>query len=136
MMTSLFSGLIRSLKLTRLLSSFRLPISATILLLHACVLWVCYQFIPNRPAPCVSYSPFYQGSNPLDPKTVIPASQIEQDLRLLAKRFPFVRTYSVALGLDVVLSIVEKLGIKVYLGVWIGWLDKLNRQQIDTAVPL
>lgn len=117
-------------------------VMASLLLMLACCVWVWQQFhhVPTKasaePMQCVSYSPFYQGSNPLDPNTFIPRAQIEQDLRRLATRFPCVRTYSVAQGLEAVPEIAQQLGLKVYLGIWIGWVDSINRQQIDTAVRL
>src|SRR6185437_7397134 len=43
---------------------------------------------------CVSYTPFRGAQTPLDPSTMIPASQIEDDLTALAKITDCVRTYS------------------------------------------
>lgn len=115
---------------------------ATLTLLLGCAIWIWQQFSAQptvaspEPIQCVSYSPFYQGSNPLDPNTHIPREQIQQDLRLLSKQFPCVRTYSVALGLDAVPEIAQSLGMQVYLGIWIGWVDSINREQITRAIQL
>lgn len=85
---------------------------------------------------CVSYSPFYRGDSPTNPNTRISKQQITQDLRRLSQQFPCVRTYSVAQGMEFVPEIAQQLGMKVYLGIWIGWLDEWNRQQIAKAIQL
>jgi exo-beta-1,3-glucanase (GH17 family) len=110
----------------------------------ACVslAWVWQNFHPQtigqtqQIMQCVSYSPFYRGDSPINPNTHISQQQIQQDLTLLSQQFPCVRTYSVAQGMEYVPEVAQQLGMKVYLGVWIGWLDKLNRQEINTAIKL
>lgn len=120
----------------------RVLMMAKLILLFGCVLWLVDQFrpvptqAPSAPLQCISYSPFYQGSNPTNPNTRISAAQIEQDLRQLHGQFNCVRTYSVGLGLDAVPAIAQKLGMQVYLGIWIGWLEQDNQQQIQRAIQL
>lgn len=120
----------------------RLVIMAQLILLLAFVGWLYDQLrpvptqAPSAPLQCISYSPFYQGSNPTNPHTHISATQIEQDLRQLHQQFNCIRTYSVGLGLDAVPAIAQKLGMQVYLGIWIGWLEQDNQQQIQRAIQL
>ena len=49
---------------------------------------------------CLSYAPFRGTLTPFDPTTQIPASQIEEDLKQLAKLTGCVRVYSVDQGLE------------------------------------
>jgi exo-beta-1,3-glucanase (GH17 family) len=91
----------------------------------------------NAKMQCVSYSPYYKkGVTPLKLDTFIPPEQIDQDLALLAKQFNCVRIYSVSQGLDHVPEAAEKLGIKVYLGAWIGWIKTLNDKELNLAIRL
>jgi exo-beta-1,3-glucanase (GH17 family) len=86
---------------------------------------------------CVSYSPYYKkGVTPLKLDTYIPAEQIDQDLALLSKQFNCVRIYSVSQGLAHVPEAATKLGMKVYLGAWIGWIKTLNDKELDLAIRL
>ena len=85
---------------------------------------------------CVSYAPFRGKQTPLDPDIVIPAPQIEQDLIQLAGLADCVRIYAVDQGLDQVVPIAAKHGLKVLLGVWLSNDPVKNKWQIDTAVAL
>lgn len=86
---------------------------------------------------CISYAPYYHdGLTPFEPTTMITPEQIEQDLRFLSKKFSCVRTYSVGQGLDKVPEIAQKVGIKVMLGAWIGWIKAKNDQEVMLAVKL
>jgi exo-beta-1,3-glucanase (GH17 family) len=86
---------------------------------------------------CVSYSPYYKnGQTPLNIKTHISHEQIEQDLRKLSTQFQCVRIYSVGQGLDYVPEAASKLGMKVYLGAWIGWVKKLNEKELNLAIDV
>ena len=85
---------------------------------------------------CVSYAPFRGKQTPLDPGIVIPAPQIEQDLIQLAGLADCVRIYAVDQGLDQVVPIAAKHGLKVLLGVWLSNDPVKNKWQIDTAVAL
>ena len=86
---------------------------------------------------CVSYSPYYKkGVTPLKLDTFIPPEQIDQDLALLSKKFNCVRIYSVSQGLAHVPEAATKLGMKVYLGAWIGWIKTLNDKELNLAIKL
>ncbi len=69
---------------------------------------------------CVSYAPFRGSQTPFDPDTRIPAAQIEEDLRQLAQIADCVRIYSADQGLEQVVPIAAKLGLKVLQGFWIS----------------
>lgn len=87
------------------------------------------------PLQCVSYAPYYKpGMNPTIKDSFVDPVQIEQDLQALSKVTRCVRTYSVSQGLDYVPKAAQKLGMKVILGVWIGWVDDLNMQELQLAV--
>jgi exo-beta-1,3-glucanase (GH17 family) len=85
---------------------------------------------------CVSYTPFRGSQTPLDPSTMIPAAQIEDDLARLAKITECVRTYSVDFGLDQIAGIAAKHGLKVMQGLWLSSSIPKNSYQIETAVAL
>jgi exo-beta-1,3-glucanase (GH17 family) len=85
---------------------------------------------------CVSYTPFRGSQTPLDPSTVIPAAQIEDDLKRLAQITECVRTYSVDFGLDQIAGIAAKHGLKVMQGLWLSSSLLKNSYQIETAVAL
>lgn len=85
---------------------------------------------------CVSYAPFRAEQTPLDPTTMIPSEQIEQDLAQLATISKCVRTYSVENGLDQVPGIASRLGLKVMQGIWLGSGRLKNQQNIAGAVQL
>src|SRR5215831_16849582 len=85
---------------------------------------------------CVSYTPFRGSQTPLDPSTMIPAAQIEDDLTRLAQFTDCVRTYSVDFGLDQIPGIAAKHGLKVMQGLWLSSDPEKCRYQIETAVAL
>jgi exo-beta-1,3-glucanase (GH17 family) len=86
---------------------------------------------------CVSYAPYYgEGQTPFIKGTMITKAQIDQDLKLLAERTQCVRIYSVNQGLSYVPEAAEKVGLKVLLGAWIGWVHAENEQEIQTASAL
>jgi len=85
---------------------------------------------------CVSYTPFRGGQTPLDPSTMIPAAQIDEDLARLAQVTDCVRTYSVDFGLDQIAGIAARHGLKVMQGLWLSNNRDKNRYQIETAIGL
>jgi glucan 1,3-beta-glucosidase len=85
---------------------------------------------------CVSYTPFRGEQTPFDRSLAIPPQQIEQDLERLKTETDCVRTYAVDQGLDQVVPIAEKLGLKVLLGIWIGVEAKDNEVQLERAIAL
>lgn len=126
---------------TRLYSAFNF----VLLLLVSAWLWQQNQAIklpePTLPLDgklqCVSYSPYYnKGQTPLNINTIISHEQIDQDLAKLSKQFACVRIYSVGQGLDYVPEAASKLGMKVYVGAWIGWVKKLNEKELKLAIDV
>ena len=91
---------------------------------------------PGGKIACLSYTPFRGNQTPFDQGLVIPQAQIEEDLRQLSTETGCVRTYAVNQGLDQVLPIAEKLGMKVLMGIWIGVNAADNELQIQTAIAL
>jgi exo-beta-1,3-glucanase (GH17 family) len=86
---------------------------------------------------CVSYAPYYgKGQSPLVEDTWIDPAQIDKDLKLLSTISHCVRTYSVSQGLDYVPEAAAKLGMKVYLGAWIGWTDADNVKEVMLATKI
>ncbi|MBN8920055.1 MAG: beta-(1-6) glucans synthase, partial [Rhizobiales bacterium] len=85
---------------------------------------------------CVSYAPFRGAQSPLDGGTHIPAQQIEEDLRNLAKLTDCVRTYSIEHGLDQVPAIAARYGLQVMQGLWLSSDRIRNEQQIAAVIDL
>ena len=85
---------------------------------------------------CVSYTPFRGAQTPLDPSTMIPAAQIEDDLTRLAQLTDCVRTYSVDFGLDQIAGIAARHGLKVMQGLWLSSSLIKSQYQIEIAVAL
>ena len=85
---------------------------------------------------CMSYAPFRGSQTPFDPNTRIPAAQIEADLTLLAGLTDCVRIYSADQGLEQVVPIAAKLGLKVLQGFWISNNAEKTKVQFETAVRL
>jgi glucan 1,3-beta-glucosidase len=85
---------------------------------------------------CVSYTPFRGLQTPLDPATMIPAAQIDDDLARLSEITDCVRTYSVDFGLDQITGIAAKYGLKVMQGLWLSSHPAKNNYQIETAITL
>jgi exo-beta-1,3-glucanase (GH17 family) len=85
---------------------------------------------------CMSYAPFRGSQTPFDPNTRIPAAQIEADLTLLAGLTDCVRVYSVDQGLEQVVPIAAKLGLKVLQGFWISNNAEKTKAQFETVVRL
>jgi exo-beta-1,3-glucanase (GH17 family) len=91
---------------------------------------------PAAKLECVSYAPFRGDQTPRNPELIISPEQIAEDLRDLAKISRCVRTYSVDNGLDKVPELASRVGLKVFLGIWIGRERSKNALLIDTAVSL
>ncbi len=91
---------------------------------------------PGEKLYCLSYAPFRGTQTPFDPKTFIPAAQIEEDLTQLAKITDCVRIYSADQGLEQVAGIAAKLGLKVLQGFWISNDAAKNRVRLEDAVAI
>ena len=89
---------------------------------------------------CLSYAPFRGTQTPFD-ATHIPAAQIEDDLRQLAKLTDCVRIYAVDQGLEAVPALAAKHGLKVLLGLWLSsdavqqGSRSTRRSTSPTAIP-
>ena len=117
----------------------------TLLVLLAAWLWYRNQPVtmpePQLPADkklqCVSYSPYYgKKQTPFLKNYKVPKAQIDRDMELLSQRFECVRIYSVGQGLDYVPEAASKVGLKVYLGAWIGWVKADNDKEFNLAIKL
>lgn len=120
------------------------------LLVLAVLLWLWLWLLPSVPPrtatlpeasslrfPCLSYSPFRtRGLSPVSEGVMIPAAVLEHDLRQLASVTDCVRVYGTANGLDQVPAIAARLGLRVWLGAWIGSDAARNRQEIARALAL
>ena len=91
---------------------------------------------PGEKLYCISYAPFRGLQTPFDPETRIPAAQIEQDLAQLAKLSECVRIYSVDQGLEQVVPIAARLGLKVMQGFWISNNPIKTAAQMEVAIDL
>ncbi len=86
---------------------------------------------------CVSYAPFrIPGESPFNPGTRVTPARLESDLRLLSSVSECVRIYSVQQGLDAVPEIARRLGLKIYLGAWIGRNRAENEAELNIAFDL
>ena len=91
----------------------------------------------QAPMDCLSYAPFRRpGHAPWKRGQDITRQQLEEDLRLLRPLTNCVRTYGVDQGLAQVPDVARDLGMRVWLGVWIGRDDHVNRQQLDLGLAL
>ena len=91
--------------------------------------------------PCVSYSPFRQGQgreevNPFNPAASVTPGQLEEDLRILKTRTNCIRTYGLSQGLDAIPAVVQKLGMRMKLGVWLARDEVQNRLELDRGMAL
>lgn len=70
---------------------------------------------------CASYTPFIGEEGPWQLATglIIPEPRLDHDLQILSQKFDCIRIYS-ATGMDAVLPLAQKYGIKVILGAWIN----------------
>ena len=85
---------------------------------------------------CVSYTPFRGSQTPFDPTLHIPAWQIEEDFKILSTDVDCVRLYATDQGLDQVLPIAQRYGMKVLVGAWIGRDPLANERQLSDVVRL
>ena len=98
--------------------------------------------MPNAPLSpgeklwCMSYAPFRGSQTPYDPDIKIPAAQIDEDLRQLAKITDCVRTYSDDQGIEQAPAIAAKYGLKVLQGIWLSGKRDKDAIQIRAGVEL
>lgn len=90
-----------------------------------------------QPFPCLSYAPFRDPrTSPNEAGLIIPADAIERDLVQIAAITGCIRLYGTANGLDAVPAIARQLGLRVWLGAWIGSDAQLNRRELERALTL
>lgn len=95
--------------------------------------------VPDAPAgkvACLSYSPYRSGQTPFDAAFVVPATQIAEDLPLLAPFTRCVRSYGVDQGLDAIVPAARAAGLQVMLGAWLGRDAAHNAREIARAIEL
>jgi glucan 1,3-beta-glucosidase len=91
---------------------------------------------PGEKLWCISYAPFRGLETPFNVETTIPAARIEQDLTQLAKLTDCVRIYSADQGLEHVVPIAQKLGLKVLQGFWVSGDPVKTKVQMEAAIDL
>ncbi len=91
---------------------------------------------PGEKLYCVSYAPYRGSQDPLVEGTRVPATQIDQDLALIAKYSNCVRIYSVEDGAADILASARRHGLKVLDGLWLSGKADKNSQQIAATIAL
>lgn len=87
--------------------------------------------------PCLSYAPFRRaGWQPGAPDWRVPVDALRRDLAHIARFSSCVRLYGSANGLDAVPALARELGLRVWLGVWLGSDLRLNALEIERALRL
>ena len=96
--------------------------------------------ITVTPTPSVAYKltglnfgPYTEAGQSPDLGTVIPAEQLEMQLRLLAPYTEWIRTYGCA-GFEEIVPVAHQLGLKVALGAWLGKDEAANDEEISCLV--
>lgn len=85
---------------------------------------------------CVSYTPWDKGANPLDINYEVSEQRIREDLRKLSAYTNCIRTYS-SIGTEgKVVPIADEVGLKIFLGLWIGENHERTDREIRAAQEL
>jgi len=85
---------------------------------------------------CVSYAPFRAPQSPLDASVTIETWQIEDDLSRLSQISECVRTYSVDYGMERVVEIAKRHGMKVMLGLWVSSTPAKNHMEVEKTIAV
>jgi glucan 1,3-beta-glucosidase len=91
---------------------------------------------PDEKLTCISYAPFHGGQAPFTVGLVIPDSQIEGDLKQLARVASCVRTYSAMGPQGAVARLAASHGLEVLQGIWLNRNRDDNRREIEAALTL
>ena len=92
---------------------------------------------PGGRLQCLSYTPYDGSSTPLDPATYkVAPGRIHADLEALHPFTNCIRTYSSLPPQDDVVREADKLGMQVYLGIWVNADAKDTQKEIATALAL
>ena len=116
---------------------------STLSALLSCLLAILLWWLPNLPVAVppipdgkiasVSFAPFRDGQSPLT-STLPSASQIEEDLNLIARQARAIRTYTSREGLEVVPAIAKRLNLQLLAGAWIGPVPATNAAEVEALV--
>ena len=85
---------------------------------------------------CVSYAPFRGSQSPHQEGIQISAAQIEQDIAQLSKISDCVRVYATDQGIENVVPLAAKYGMKVLQGAWVSNNAVKTQLQVDAALAL
>lgn len=85
---------------------------------------------------CLSYAPFRGSQSPHQEGIQIAAAQIEQDIAQLAKISNCVRVYATDQGIDNVVPIATRYGMKVLQGIWVSNNPVKTQLQVEAALTL
>lgn len=118
-------------------------LAATVAVIAAVWTWLG-QPIPMPSAPlkagdklwCLSYAPFRGSQSPHQEGIQIAAAQIEQDIAQLAKISNCVRVYATDQGIENVVPIAARYGMKVLQGIWVSNNPVKTQLQVEAALAL
>lgn len=85
---------------------------------------------------CLSYAPFRGSQSPHQEGIQIAAAQIEEDIAQLAKMSNCVRVYATDQGIDNVVPIAARYGMKVLQGIWVSNNAIKTQLQVEAALAL
>lgn len=85
---------------------------------------------------CLSYAPFRGSQSPHQQGIQIAAAQIEEDIAQLAKISNCVRVYATDQGIDNVVPIAARHGMKVLQGIWVSNDAVKTQVQVEAALAL
>jgi len=85
---------------------------------------------------CLSYAPFRGSQSPHQEGIQIGAGQIEQDIAQLSKMSNCVRVYATDQGIDNVVPIAARYGMKVLQGIWVSNNPVKTQLQVEAALSL
>ncbi|RDV01140.1 beta-(1-6) glucans synthase [Undibacter mobilis] len=85
---------------------------------------------------CVSYAPFRGSQSPHQEGIQIPAAQIEEDIAQLAKMSNCLRVYATDQGIENVVPIAARYGMKVLQGAWVSNNPVKTQVQVEAALAL
>jgi exo-beta-1,3-glucanase (GH17 family) len=85
---------------------------------------------------CVSYAPFRGSQSPHQDGIRISAAQIEEDIAQLSKISDCVRVYATDQGIENVVPLAAKYGMKVLQGAWVSNDPVKTQTQVEAALAL
>ncbi|HWK95726.1 MAG TPA: beta-(1-6) glucans synthase [Pseudolabrys sp.] len=85
---------------------------------------------------CLSYAPFRGSQSPHQEGIQIGAGQIEQDIAQLSKISNCVRVYATDQGIENVVPIAARYGMKVLQGIWVSNNPVKTQLQVEAALDL